>query len=115
MSAPKKTPKPVLPDDIDIASASFEDFEGDARAPRLDLKLTNMGSRPAFITHVKVYVKRTWRLRDLPQVPGVIVPPGHNYVVKLKPREGPYQRTIELSEGLGKDEFGRFSLQFKGR
>ena len=109
----KQPLKPVLPDDIDIASASFMDYEGDVRAPRLDLKLTNMGARPAFITQVKVNVKRTWRLRDLPQVPGVIVPPGHNYVVKLKPREGPYQETKGLSEGLGKDEFGRFSLQFE--
>ncbi|MGA2700074.1 MAG: hypothetical protein ABSH35_03120 [Isosphaeraceae bacterium] len=109
----KQPLKPVLPDDIDIALASFIDYEGDVRAPRLDLKLTNMGARPAFITQVKVNVKRTWRLRDLPQVPGVIVPPGHNYVVKLKPREGPYQETKGLSEGLGKDEFGRFSLQFE--
>ena len=64
----KQPLKPVLPDDIDIASASFMDYEGDVRAPRLDLKLTNMGARPAFITQVKVNVKRTWRLRDLPQV-----------------------------------------------
>ncbi|WP_165248070.1 hypothetical protein [Paludisphaera soli] len=105
-------PEPVLPEDIDIASASFMDYEGDARAPRLDLKLTNMGSRPAFITQVRVNVKKTWRLRDLPQIPGVVVPPGHNYVIELRPSDQPYQVVEKVSEGLHKDDFGRFSLQF---
>lgn len=106
-------PKPVLPENIDIASISFIGYEGDARAPRLDLKLTNMGSRPAFITKVQVNVKRTWRLRELPTTPGVVVPPGHNYVIKLKPNDQPYQVILDVSEGIKPDDFGRFSLQFE--
>jgi hypothetical protein len=34
---------------------------------RLNLKLTNTGSRPAFVASISVVIKRTWRFKDLPQ------------------------------------------------
>ena len=61
-------PKPVLPNDIDIASASFMEYEGDARAPRLDLKLANMGSRAAGQTHL-IYGISTQNPLEIPLVP----------------------------------------------
>lgn len=107
-------PQLVLPDDIDLANVAFVDHEHENRAPRLDLKLTNMGSRPAFITKVKLNVKRVWRLKELPTTHGSFITPEYTYLLKLNLRDDPpYTKDIAVSHGMKPDEFERFLIEFQ--
>jgi hypothetical protein len=112
--APKNGAVESQPENIDIAGVSFMEGEEDARAPRLDLQFTNQGVRSAFITKFNVNVKKAWRLAELPRAAAEnVIPVEAKYVVKLKPSDAPYTRSLTISHGLKRDEFGRFTVQFR--
>ena len=99
-------------EDIDIVDVGFAAHPGEARAPRLDIKLANRGASPAFIKNVKITVKRTWQLPSYTTV-GVVVPPSHEYVAHLKPTGAPYDVSLPVSHGLKPDEMDRFTIQLE--
>jgi hypothetical protein len=102
------------PDAIDIADLGFFEYEADSTAPRLDVKLTNRGSRAAFVKMVKVNIKRTWSLVEpYPPKAGAVVPPSHNYVIKIRPSPEAYQVRLAVSQGLKPDEQDRFTIQLE--
>jgi hypothetical protein len=100
-------------DRIDVSDVGFLDYPDDSRSPRLDIKLTNIGTRSAFVKRVKFNVKQVWRLNDLPQAAGVVVPPEHNYVLKLRSSANPYSVILPVAHGLKPDDFGRFTVQLE--
>lgn len=111
--APKNGAAESQPENIDIAGVSFIGGEEDSRAPRLDLQFTNQGVRSAFITKFNVNVKKVWRLAELPRTPEIWIPSEAKYGIKLIPSDKPYVRTTSISHGLKRDEFGRFTVQFR--
>jgi hypothetical protein len=111
---PKNGAAEPQPENIEIAGVSFMEGEEDARAPRLDLQFTNQGVRSAFVTKFNINVKKVWRLAELPRAAAEIaIPVEAVYAVKLKPSDAPYTRTKAISHGLKRDEFGRFTVQFR--
>lgn len=111
---PKSGNAEQRPENIEIAGVSFIEGEEDARAPRLDLQFTNQGVRSAFVTKFNVNAKKVWRLAELPRAAAeVVIPVEADYAVKLKPSSTPYTRTKAISHGLKRDEFDRFTVQFR--
>src|SRR5207253_174378 len=101
------------PGQVEITDVSFMDEESDAKAPRLDLKFTNLGSSPAFIQRVRIKVKEVWKFHDLPVTVGTLVPPEFNYIVKLKPEDAPYALLLDVSHGIQPGAFSRFTVQLE--
>jgi len=102
----------TVPDSLEVVDVGFEDYEGDARAPRLDIKLTNRGVRTVYVKRVNVAVKRLWRLASWPTV-GVVVPPSHGYVLRLNPGDAPCVASLAVSHGLKPGESDRFTVQLQ--
>lgn len=116
LPAPPPAPTAVNPtpalDDVEVVDVGFAEHEGEARAPRLDVKLANRGTRSAYVKRVNVAVKQVWRLPSWTTV-GVVVPPSHEYVLNLKPTGAPYVAALPVSHGLKPDEFDRFTVQLQ--
>lgn len=110
-ASPNVPPSARPLDDIDIVDVGFMDYPGDARAPRLDIKLANRGTAPAFIKNVRLKVKQVWRLPAYSTV-GAVVPPSHEYVARLKPAAN-YEVNLSVSHGLRPDEMDRFTVQLE--
>jgi hypothetical protein len=108
--SPGPTP-PAAVDEVEISAIDFLNYAGDEKAPRLDIKLTNRGTRSAFITAVKLHVKKVWPLNPLPQLTSAVVPPSHAYKVVIAPGESGKTYTLKVSHGLKADEQDRFTVQ----
>jgi hypothetical protein len=112
--SPTTEPSPSQPEHIDISGVSFMEGEEDARAPRLDLQFSNQGVRSAFVTKFNINVKKVWKLAELPRAAAeVAIPVEAEYAVKLKPADALYTRSTTISHGLKRDEFDRFTIQFR--
>lgn len=104
----------ITKDNLDVANyISFYNHEkiDSSRTPCIQLKLTNTGEKPAFITHIDLIVDRVVSLKKPgPQVEAV-VPDSRKYKIEIEPKRGIY--TVQTENGISKENpFDRFVIQF---
>ena len=109
---PTPVPAPVaMLDEVEISDIGFAKYESDSKAPRLDIKLTNRGTRLAFIKEVNLKVMKAWHLQPLPQNAEAVVPPSHDYKLLITPGRAPESYLLKVSHGIKPDDPDRFTVQ----
>lgn len=104
----------ITKDNLDVANyVAFYNHDkiDSSRTPCIQLKLTNTGEKPAFITHIDLIVDRVVSLKKPgPQVEAV-VPDSRKYKITIEPKPGIY--TVQTENGITKEKpFDRFLIQF---
>jgi len=85
------------------------DFVEDPRTSRIDIKLRNIGERPAFLRELHAQVERIWSIDPL-YVPKGFQASGAEYVVILPNMATPYTVTTPLSQVIQPNDVDRFGV-----